>query len=387
MAQILGLTNKGCKERQARFLKRLDEAGIPAAVISAPRDIYYFTGVLPENKSLQYPNVLFFGPGQKSWLVTGLENSEPLVDEVVSYPTGVLYTLNPDNVRRMCALLPDLIRRTPNFARLGFQREEMPHAVYSALNDAGTPGEWVEIDDLLQEQQLRKDADEIACIRNAVRATLAGYSRAQQVVQPGVTELDVMTECQMAAQRFSRCVHFYNGDFQSANFGGQARDRKIEAGELYIIDAWSDIDGYWCDMARTWSVGEPTDLQASVYEQCAAVLKAVPEMAKPGRCTMDFWRELDARLREHPHLAETGLVHHGGHGVGLRVHEFPDLNRDRGGVFEVGNVFTCEPGAYSDVLNRGVRVENVFEMTEDGARVLVPYPLSVHKDPNCPVPA
>src|SRR5687768_10031481 len=168
MAQILGLRNEGCKVRQARFLTRLEEAEIPAAVISAPRDIYYFTGVLPENKSFQYPNLLFFGPGHKSWLVTGLENSEPLVDEVVSYPTGVLYTLNPDNVRRMCALLPDLIRRTPNLARLGFQREEMPHAVYSVLNDAGVPREWVEIDDLLQGQQLRKDPDEIACIRNAV---------------------------------------------------------------------------------------------------------------------------------------------------------------------------------------------------------------------------
>lgn len=380
------LTVEGCRARQERFLARLEEDGIPAALISEPRDIYYLTGILPENRMYPYPNLLFLGPGRRSWLATGLASGEPLVDERLVYEIGTFATLNPDNHRRLCELVREPAARAQNLAAIGYQREALARSVGEAVGLAAGPRDWVAIDEILQDLQLRKDPDEVACIRTSVGATLAGYTRAQQVIRPGISELEVMTECQAAAQRYSRRVHFYNGDFRSGEPGGFARDRKIEAGELYIIDAWSDIDGYWCDMSRAWAVTEPTDLQTGVYEHVAGVLRGVPEMARPGRGTTDFWRELDARLREHPHLADRGLVHHGGHGVGLRVHEGPDLNRDRGGVFEVGNVFTCEPGGYSDELNQGVRLENVFHITESGVEDLSNYPLSILPDPNCPRP-
>lgn len=381
------LTLEGCRARQDRFVERLDAAGIPAAVISEPRDIYYLTGLLPESKMYPYPSLLFLGPGLKSWLATGLATGDGVVDEKLVYPTDLLFTLNPDTHRRLCELARDRGAACQGLARLGYQRESLPYSLQSTLASAASPGAWVEVDEILQDLQLRKDADEVACIQRAVKATLAGYTRAQQVVRPGVTELEVMTECHMAALRHSGEVHFYNGDFRSAAFGGSARTRPIEAGELYIIDAWSDIGGYWCDMARTWAVsGEPTDLQAGVYEHLAGILKSVPEMARVGRSTMELWAELDERIREHPHLRANGLVHHGGHGIGVRVHEGPDLNRDRGGLLEVGNVFTCEPGAYSAELRAGVRVENLFHVTEAGTVVLSEYPLSPRPDPRCPLP-
>ena len=55
----------------------------------------------------------------------------------------------------------------------------------------------------------------------------------------------------------------------------------------------------------------------------------------------------------------------------------PDLNRDREGIFEVGNVFSCEPGAYNDELNHGIRLENTFHITEDGVENLSEYPLEI----------
>jgi len=377
------LTLEGCRLRQERFLARLEEAGIPAAVISAPRDIHYLAGVLPESVIYPLPSLLFLGPGLPSWLAAFTAEGEAAVDDRLVYEPHLLSTLNPDNHRRLAELIAAPAARTPNLAALGFQREALPHSLAVALETAASPRAWRAVDEILQELQLRKDPDEIACIRRAIAANLAGYTRAEQVLHPGVTEVEVMTECQMAAQRHTGAGHFYSGDFRANEFGGPARDRPIEAGELYIIDAWSDLDGYWCDMARTWSVGgQPTDLQAGVYEHVAGVLRAVPEMARVGRSTQDLWRELDARLREHPHLAQDGLVHHGGHGVGSRVHEGPDLNRDRGGVFEVGNVFTCEPGAYSEELRRGVRLENVFLVTESGVQVLSEYPLSLTPAPS-----
>lgn len=381
------LTPEGCRARQQRFIERLDQAGIPAAVISDPRDIYYLTGLLPENKGYPYPSLLFLGPNRPSWLATGLAEGEGVVDEKRVYPTNLLYTLNPDCHVRLAELVRDAAGACRGLSRVGYQQEALPFTIQQAFAAAADPAEWVPVDAILQDLQLRKDPDEIACIRRAIDATLAGYTRAQEIIRPGITELEVMTECHMAALRHSGQVHYYNGDFRAAAFGGPARPRPIQAGELYIIDAWSDLDGYWCDMSRTWVVGgEPSDLQAGVFDHLSAILRSVPEMARIGRSTTEFWAELDERIREHPHLADRGLVHHGGHGVGLRVHEGPDLNRDRGGTFEVGNVFTCEPGAYSPELNAGVRLENLFLVTEEGTRVLSDYPLSLVPDPGCPLP-
>ncbi|HIG18909.1 MAG TPA: M24 family metallopeptidase, partial [Candidatus Handelsmanbacteria bacterium] len=53
---------------------------------------------------------------------------------------------------------------------------------------------------------------------------------------------------------------------------------------------------------------------------------------------------MDAYIREHPALANAGLGHHGGHTIGLRAHQMPDVNATRGGIFQVGNVVSIEPG-------------------------------------------
>ena len=147
---------------------------------------------------------------------------------------------------------------------------------------------------------------------------------------------------------------------------------------MYIIDAHSNYRGYWADLCRTYVVGgKPTDLQASVYDHIAGILKEIPNLVKPGGSATELWKTIDARTREHPYLEKDGLVHHGGHGVGLRPHEAPDLNRDREGIFEVGDVFSCEPGGYGDAMRVGVRLENTFLIKADGVENLSEFPLNL----------
>lgn len=94
----------------------------------------------------------------------------------------------------------------------------------------------------------------------------------------------------------------------------------------------------------------------------------------------EVWKWVDARLREHPVLRERGLVHHAGHGVGLRAHEGPDLNRDRGAELIPGDVVSVEPGAYGEDLRPGFRLENMFLITETGCELLSDYPLSLDRN-------
>lgn len=88
------LTLEGCRSRQERFLTYLEGLGIAAALISAPRDIYYLTGLLPESPTYPYPNLLFLGPCLQSWLITGKEDGEAVVDDRIVYPIGENATIN-----------------------------------------------------------------------------------------------------------------------------------------------------------------------------------------------------------------------------------------------------------------------------------------------------
>jgi Xaa-Pro aminopeptidase len=230
---------------------------------------------------------------------------------------------------------------------------------------------------MIQALEKRKDADEIALLSTSIDCSLAAYDAASTAIEPGANELAVKEAGHLAATLHAGEVVFHNGDYQCGTFGGFARDHRVEDGELYIIDAWTIYQGYWSDLCRTFAVDSLTPLQQEIYDHVAQSLLDVQNELRPGRTGDEIWRFLDARLREHPHLRESGLVHHAGHGVGLRPHEAPDLNRDRGGLIEVGDVISIEPGAYSDELRQGIRVENTFLVTESGAELLSDYPLSL----------
>ena len=107
------------------------------------------------------------------------------------------------------------------------------------------------------------------------------------------------------------------------------------------------------------------------------VHEVIPSILVPGADGIAVWEQIDAMVRQHPAFAEGGLVHHGGHNIGLRAHEMPDLNPDRGGKLEVGNVVCVEPGGYTPAARIGVRLENMYLLTENGTVSLSVYPMSL----------
>lgn len=69
-----------------------------------------------------------------------------------------------------------------------------------------------------------------------------------------------------------------------------------------------------------------------------------------------------------------GMIHHLGHGIGLRAHESPELNPNYHAIFEEGDVITMEPGLYSEDLKAGIRLEENYLVTADGVEKLTSFP-------------
>ena len=369
------LTQNGCQDRQNRFRTALAERNIDATVLMDCRDVYYFTGkLLPDT----FPVFMLLETDGGCWVVSHTDDGSSCVDDWIAYEWHQLDTLNFDLMNQLGEVVKRKLQDTARVRRLGVQFESVSGLLQQTVDSALQPSESVPIDDTLSEVQRCKHPDELEMLRWSVEVNLASYDAAQAILRSGVNELQVLAESQRGAMLKAGERVFHDGDYQCGERHGPARNRRIERGELYILDGHTCCRGYWSDLARTFIVdSEPTDLQGSIFDHIAAVQDAVPSMLKPGARGTEIWRALDGYIREHPALADTGLVHHAGHGIGIRMHEPPDLNRDREGILRVGDVVCVEPGGYTPEARLGARIENTYLITESGAENLSEYPVNI----------
>jgi len=349
--------------------------GLAAAVITDGRDIYYFTSVmLPAD----LPVALLIEASGESILIVPEGCDIGATHAHVEYDWNHRGTRDPDVLIAMSTLFDEVLQRK-DFDAVGAQFGTLTHRIGEALSD-DERRRVVAIDDQIADLQRLKDPDEIEMIRASIQANLAAYEAAQRAIHPGVTELEVLAAGYAGAMQAAGEKVFHDGDYQCGGYNGPARNRRAQAGELYIIDAWTCYRGYWSDMSRTFFVGAgPTDLQRELFDHIRWVQSQTPSLLRPGVDGQDVYRELDALIRRHPLLADKGLVHHGGHAIGLRSHEMPDVNLGRGGVLEPGQIICIEPGAYLPEARYGVRLENMYLITEDGCEDLCPGEVILHE--------
>ena len=147
--------------------------------------------------------------------------------------------------------------------------------------------------------------------------------------------------------------------------------RRIEPGDLVVIDFGAIIDGYRSDMTRTVCVGEPRTPGGRVYEVVRESQQAGVEAVADGVSCAD----VDAVCREVISDAGWGeaFLHSTGHGVGLDIHEAPSLSSRSDEVLAAGEVVTVEPGIYL-AGEGGVRIEDTVVVTADGCRRLTCSP-------------
>ncbi len=156
---------------------------------------------------------------------------------------------------------------------------------------------------------------------------------------------------------------------------GPPRDRRAEDGELYILDLGPAYQGYFADNCRAVAVNHrPTDDQSRACTKISEVFTMIERSVKPGVRCREIFDAAQAILDEYRPGA---FDHHLGHGIGLYPHEAPHLNPKWDDSFEVGDVFTAEPGLYGPELRAGIRLENDYLVTETGIELLSNFPLAL----------
>jgi Xaa-Pro aminopeptidase len=230
---------------------------------------------------------------------------------------------------------------------------------------------------IVERERVRKDAGEIATLREAARMLSSVATGVLGAVRKGESEREVA----LAIDWRIRQAGFERSAFDTIVASGpnaalphaQPGERILSEGDLVVLDFGGVYASYCVDLTRTVSVGRASERAREVY---AAVLDArnhAIAAAVPSASRFD----IDAAARDT--LARYGLGeafgHGTGHGLGLEVHEDPRITRRRPDVdsrderVEPGMVFTIEPGAYLPGWG-GVRIEDDVLITVEGVDVL-----------------
>jgi Xaa-Pro aminopeptidase len=148
-------------------------------------------------------------------------------------------------------------------------------------------------------------------------------------------------------------------------------DRPVQEHEPTLFEIWVCADGYWADHTKNLAPGELTDDYSRLLDGLATVYDAAVSYCRPGAGLA----ELDRLVRDG--IAELGYPgqpsHPIAHGVGARAHEPPYAHQAGGGTVEEGMVLAIEPGCYWP-QGGGLRLEDNFLITADGAEKLSPFP-------------
>jgi len=217
--------------------------------------------------------------------------------------------------------------------------------------------------------RMRKDDNEYSNLKeNALiddRAMQAGFA----AIKEGVTEIEIGEAINKhfisegAKPQFCIVGSGPNGAFPHHHTG----DRKVQYGDVVLIDIGGRKGTFPSDMTRMSVLGEPPEEYHEVHSIVERAVQAAMKAAKPGVMA----KEVDAAARGV--ITEAGygdyFVHRTGHGLGIDIHEPPYITATSEVVLDEGMVFSIEPGIY--LKGRfGVRLEEIVILRSDGPEIL-----------------
>ena len=222
-------------------------------------------------------------------------------------------------------------------------------------------------DKIIKEFRKIKDSYELSCIRKAQKITDDAYEHILQVAKEGMMESEIrialgafMIRC--GSEGFNIGYIASSGKKTAMPHGGIG-DKRIQSGDLLMIDFGAIIDGYQSDCTRTFAIGYASDEQRQVYKIVQEAQKRAMAVIKPGKTGKEIDWAARAYINEQGY---EGCFEHGlGHSIGLEGHENPRFNQLCEEKMQAGIVMTVEPGIY--LKNRfGIRIEDMGVITENG---------------------
>ena len=221
-----------------------------------------------------------------------------------------------------------------------------------------------------------KSPTEIALLEKAVQITLKAHQAAARTIAPGVVEYEVQAALEYEFTRNGAERPGYPSIVGSGLFSTilhyNDNTRRMQAGDVVVVDVGAEYSGYSADVTRTYPVsGKYSPRQREIYQIVLDAQKAAIAKVKPGARISDLHNAAMSHIRSKGY--EKYFIHGTSHHIGLEVHDVGDTSRP----FEPNMVITVEPGIYIPEEQLGIRIEDDVVVTTNGHRVLSDFPKEI----------
>lgn len=344
------------RKRISRVLNSMREMVLPQMLISSPFSLFYLTGlwVHPGERMV----VLYLNANGEAKLFANRlfalkpENDLPLVE----------YDDTEDCIRILAQhLLP---------GRIGIDKDWPSRFTIRLINEKkdivpviGSP--------CIDHTRLYKDTEEAELMRESSHKNDAAILETIRRLRPGMTEkeaaqiyLDQAAALGGSGPSFDPLVCYGAGCAEPHHISDRTQLKK---GDSIILDVGLMWQNYCSDMTRTVFLGKATDEQKRVYELVCKANAAGRAAVRPGVPLRDIDRAARSVIEDDGYGRY--FIHRTGHGIGLEVHEFPDVSSSSEVIAAPGMIFSVEPGIYLPGLF-GVRIEDLVYVTEYGCETL-----------------
>jgi Xaa-Pro dipeptidase len=353
------------QQRLARLQEGLAKCGLAALALNAGPSLGYLTGL--HFHLSERPVLLLATPRGKPLLILPELEAGKLA---ASSGTFVAHTYGEDPATWGKAFAEALADLALDGGKIGVEPRQMRLLEYEFFRSAGA--EIVDGSSLLAALRARKDAAEIAALRQAVRIAEEALIATLPQLKIGLTEKEIATELllQLFRHGSESSLPFppiVSAGPNAANPHARPSNRPLAEGDLLVVDWGASFAGYFSDLTRTFAVGR-------VDAEARAIHQAVLDANRAGRLAGGpgvACAAVDRAARCCIEAAGYGpyFIHRTGHGLGIECHEEPYIRGDNQQLLAPGMVYTVEPGVYLPGRN-GVRLEDDVLITASGAETL-----------------
>jgi Xaa-Pro dipeptidase len=362
-------------DRLQRLQAALAQSDLDCVAAIAGANLYHLTG-LSFHRS-ERPAVAFFPAGGDPVIVASIL-------EETKIASGAPYPILPrcyDDVagpeaafRRAAQALISGAGR--DALRLGVEFSDMRVMELRLIEDAFPGVRTSPAEPAFARLRMVKDPAEIAYMRQAAGIAERALAATLPAIRPGLTEREVSAELVAQLARAGSdaelpFVPIIASGPNSALPHAAVTGRRLQAGDLLVVDWGATCQGYRSDLTRTFAVGDVEPEFRTVHGVVEAANAAAKAAVRPGATCAS----IDAAARRVITDAGYGeqFTHRVGHGIGLEGHEPPSVHGANQMRLEAGMTFTIEPGIYLPGRG-GMRIEDDVVVTAGGCESLTTYP-------------
>jgi Xaa-Pro aminopeptidase len=366
MAQDLAtLPTMDVAGRVPRLREALADAGCDGLLVTNLTNVRYLTGFTGSAA------LLLVTPDELVFVTDGRYRDQAALElGAGGVPAAIAVGRTSDEQR-------DHLQRPAKALRtIGLEAEDVTWAQQQRFADDWFPhADLVATGGVVEQLRQVKDAGEVARLEAACGIADDALATVRHRLTEGPTESEFALELEWEMRRAGAEAPSFDTIVASGPNGARphhrAGTRRIEEGDLVVIDFGALVDGYHSDMTRTVMVGEPSATQARMYEVVQASQAAGVAAVRAGVTVKDVDEACRAVIREAGW--EDLFIHGTGHGVGLDIHEAPRVSFSADATLADGHVVTVEPGVYL-AEHGGVRIEDTVVVTPEGSRTLTRAP-------------